>query len=363
MSSVLHRLANFRYGLERRTKRAPAAYMKKEDCLSMDADAMLWHTLLDDAIVNNTYLPYEAHHYLRKAYSCGAEKKNDDASTPYNILRYECHNSIVHIVFVNVPSERERDVFSSTAWLVSSFFSQDTKLNLKSKVEVKNITIYYAPAPGLGKKTLRNDSLALVAGNLNSGVTVSFPNNTRLVVVYRAEEAVKVLIHELIHAHGVDRSAAMDRATLAGEALSKIHGVVSSVPVRILETYTELLAAVLYTFLFLHPTPTDPNSKVYDEKLIKPALVKLFAFFQVQAEKLLCVRFIKSNSDDDKKQLHQDTHAWEYVVAKAAVVRGQSISKVLDMLDNHAKFEKAFRKGINSFMAEFQCGLNSLPLF
>jgi hypothetical protein len=196
------------------------------------------------------------------------------------------------------------------------------------------ITVYYCNA--LGEKILAD----LSADNINSGVTLFGPSAIQI-VIYRKEEATKVLFHELIHAYGIDVDEALDASSAHLRAVMRKFGMRSGTEVRTQETYTELLAAICFT--------------IYKSgRKSKRKLRELFRFFGNQADKLLCVHGTR---------LSQETHAVEYIIAKAALVENgeKRTSSVIELFDSHAKFATELVQRFESYVDKNHCTLRSLP--
>ena len=69
--------------------------------------------------------------------------------------------------------------------------------------QIDSLTIKLVMSPY--KKTLPKMNTAITAHNVNSGFTSrNYGNNNSSIVIYRKEEIVKVLIHELLHAFDID---------------------------------------------------------------------------------------------------------------------------------------------------------------
>lgn len=222
---------------------------------------------------------------------------------------------------LNIITSSPKRKFVAYCQLFSRFFEQETGQKMLW-------TIYYFPSPNLGPKVLPNPSIPLGSRDINSGVTFHLHNS---IVIYREEEANKVLIHELIHAYRLDE----------GINLKSVPYVpTSKVPIRFTETYTELLAALLYT-------------ELNRGKLARnTAFTNLFAHFNKQAEKVLCTYTTK---------FHQDTHVFEYIIAKNALVQALPfLDDLLPLFDNHALFSLNLKNAITDYMKNFKCYLSSL---
>lgn len=208
--------------------------------------------------------------------------------------------------------------------LISAFFED---IGYKTNGPLR---IIYVPEYLQGKKKVPSNHQVLGPIEVNSGFT--YDNN--LIIVYRREESSKVLIHELIHAYKLDADV---RVTTPDNV--KIN---SSVEIRYAETYTELLSGLIYiTILNKH---IDLPTKY----------AKLREHYIKQAEKILCVY-----SHDT---LNQHTHVFEYIVAKAALVKEYNDLKTLTSIyESNKIFSEALSNVLKKNIFGTYCELSSLP--
>lgn len=192
------------------------------------------------------------------------------------------------------------------------------------------LQIYYFPDPSLGiKKLIESNRTSLSPNEINSGL-----NYGNKIVIYRRQEAAKVLIHELIHAYGID----------VGVKINKSFNIESSVPIRFTETYTELLASILFV-------------EYARKKNRQLAFENLFKHFQMQADKIMCMFWINS-------KFKQDTHVFEYVIAKSALCINSDISEIEKLFETHTSksiFCEKLEMAISKYIENYVCGFRALP--
>jgi hypothetical protein len=99
-----------------------------------------------------------------------------------------------------------------------------------------NIFIYLT---SLEKKVPDTKGDVFSPNHVNTGFTQSCPTDTNEIIIYRHEEWFKVLIHELIHAFGLDFNTSGD------VDIRKIFNIPSDIPIYLFEAYTEFWARLL----------------------------------------------------------------------------------------------------------------------
>ncbi len=171
--------------------------------------------------------------------------------------------------------------------------------------------------------------------NVNSGITI-YKRLTRhsRVVVYRSEELVKVLIHELIHGLDIDFKFDYDPQSLVDffnlDRLCK--------PLLINECYTDTLAVIinscLYSLLF--------------QKNVKTVLSSERKFMREQARKVLKLYGYKSNDNDCKlvtdSKICEKTPAISYYVIKAMMLN--RIEEFFDNIQDFSSFSRLIETSI-----------------
>ena len=205
------------------------------------------------------------------------------------------------------------------------------------------VRLYYVPV--LGSKKTRSMSL-LSPIDINSGVTMFTAPNESVVLVYRRQEAIKVILHELIHAYALDYSGSKKWST-TGKALAKKWNVLSRVEVRLNEAYVELMASFLYSELSSRHSPNSKSVKILD----------MSQHFLNQAEKIICITAAQGKFD-------QMTHAFEYYIVKAAPFFDNSIEQVKAVMNsgNSDAILNMFVDSTNKYMSQAACRLGMTSL-
>jgi hypothetical protein len=212
--------------------------------------------------------------------------------------------------------------------------------------DVISVDVVFVPL--LGPK-VRTGHGPLGPGDVNSGVA-SISLQSANVLVFREEECVKVLLHELVHSYRIDFADSTPIQQL-GMELHQKYNIKSIVPIRMNETYAELLASLLDIAI-----RTVGSKSVYIKKKVR----SMADHFVTQAERVMCA-----------SSLTQHTHVFEYYVAKASLMfivtplgstrRSEcDIIKLVDM--DPTTFAKELTRTCESYLKCFNCGL-SMTLF
>lgn len=116
-----------------------------------------------------------------------------------------------------------------------------------------NITIVLSPY----KKVFPENNQELTSYHVNSGVTAMYGAREKSeVVIFRREEVIKVLIHEMIHAMKLDIHSHLDTSDL-----KRYFGLPQDYHLNITETFTDSYACLLNVAIasLLSPLPTYKN--------------------------------------------------------------------------------------------------------
>jgi hypothetical protein len=158
----------------------------------------------------------------------------------------------------------------------------------------------------------RRDDIVLNEDHVNSGVTM-FNEHERCVVVYRKEEIMKVLLHELIHCYEIDfhnYNFKHDRHLIRKFRIQvqKPWKNVNT-PLALYESYTDSLAcyghAITYCLFKQHNKNTVDLNRNIDSVLLS----ETNHYLRIAAK---VYKFSK---------LMEDTHCFSYYIAKAAIFR------------------------------------------
>ncbi len=229
----------------------------------------------------------------------GKQLRRDEPLKVVSVPRYSA-------TFIGEVSKSEIHEVCRVADLLFSYFNTEP---------LSRPRIFYAPV--MGAKAVVDPMRDLSCDEVNSGVTYSnaASPNDKIILLFRRQEAIKVLMHELLHALNKDILRSKD-ARASAELTTRI-ALTSSVPVLLNETYTETLASFLYSTLLCHGDPSATRKAHADMK----------RHFLAQAEKLMCIYYSKGRG------MSQRTHVFEYYIAKAALFATRTPRQVSLLLD------------------------------
>jgi hypothetical protein len=157
-------------------------------------------------------------------------------------------------------------------------------------------------------KIVKRTTSILGPEHVNSGYTILGGNQGNHIVIFRIEEAEKVMVHELIHLWKYDRSL-FDRDTEA-ELESKLPYIIKSTQgIRINEAITETIATLLYTsFCVKQPLQIKQAMILQRDHAIK------------QAAKILEMQGFSHLSKLKTRAFEEESHVFSYYVIKAALL-------------------------------------------
>jgi hypothetical protein len=158
--------------------------------------------------------------------------------------------------------------------------------------------------------------------NINSGVTTTFMNTgVAEIIVYRQEEVIKVIIHELLHAFGLD-SKLMTPETEA--PLNAFFGLTTSQQhtLRTNESFTDTYACLLNVFLATKFLCSGVVDSMTDKYVFRGLVSKELIYIVGRANKLF--PFLGIELDAKTKKLvnkcdtrTEQTHVISYYILKA----------------------------------------------
>jgi hypothetical protein len=172
------------------------------------------------------------------------------------------------------------------------------------------------------KKEFPSESVLLTPFNVNTGVTIY----GKTILVYRKEEVIKVLIHELIHFFGIDH---MHVSHDNEHELQQIFSLQNHV--YLTESYTDFLACtsnvMLYSVLSSKGTLLSLKSflRSFSSNL---AHEKLYIFEQASR-----VLHHQNYCDDIKHNYSEKTHVIAYYIIKAVMF--SNWKKYIEMYNQH----------------------------
>jgi hypothetical protein len=147
--------------------------------------------------------------------------------------------------------------------------------------------------------------------HVNSGVTIEYDSNFSKIIVYRKEEMIKVLTHELIHCFNLDANI----QPWEEESLTKRFCLSNTIKVN--EAFTDAFACIINTIMY---TILEDPYKIDDgsfNKRLKKNIEKESQFVQCQANKVL--GYVKYDTKCTHAN-HEGTSAISYYVIKSLLV-------------------------------------------
>lgn len=176
-----------------------------------------------------------------------------------------------------------------------------------------------------GKKHLPGNNEDLTPYHVNGGITMSGGISAD-VVVYRKEEIVKVLTHELIHAFGLDAKFISPE----DEAFVNDYFGITCKSATINESFTDALACYINTVIHTYLSYRDTFSKQFDKNFASER-----RHITSQACKVLVHNgyYKKNGVLMNNNKVCEKTHVTSYYVLKAVVYT--DISEFLAMLTDN----------------------------
>ena len=174
-------------------------------------------------------------------------------------------------------------------YMVSLFTHQNQKFHIRISLYLTSYKKTFPKTQYLNKE------------DVNSGSCMNHNHNSCHIEIWRVEELVKVLIHELIH--GLQPKTLQDTPEVL-QFYQKRYKINSS-KVKINEAYTELWANIINCFIISYQVKTS------NLKLFKTLIAMEQLFSQIQATKVLNFKKQKSQSD-----LNKHTHVLAYFVIR-----------------------------------------------
>lgn len=230
-------------------------------------------------------------------------------------IHYQFYNTDVHLNFYynKLNNKYIKQIINLTNFNIVLF----NELHNNPR---KNVNINFLLTNN--KKTINiNKDNQLTKDNINSGYTQSFQNSVDdFIVIYRIEELMKVLTHEMIHLYGLHIHQRID---------TKINKIIQNNNkfFSIYESYVESFAIIFYTFYYSKINKLDFNELLNNQ----------IKFSYIQSAKLL---FSQNIIDiNHLKDIKEETNAISYHLLKTCI------------LTNLNKFKKIFNKK-NGFLLE-----------
>jgi len=204
--------------------------------------------------------------------------------------KYNIH-CILHIYLKENEKFPDTELLMKAISFITSFSNKERKFN-----------IHLCLLPD--KKLLRKNQKSITKLNVNSGSN-SFSDSVSEICVFRKEEAIKVLFHEIIH--GL-RFSNLGSDELITQRLCQKYNLQSK-DILIDESYTEIWAKILNCYFVSSLTNSDKKFQHFCTML---SLEKEFSLYQANKIK----QFVKKSKD---KNLDKDTNISAYFLVSGEI--------------------------------------------
>lgn len=251
-------------------------------------------------ICDNKFISYQITEYIINNIKYKKTIKNN----LYNITIYSCNNN-------NKVNELISEIINIVNFII---------LILKTD-KIINLTIFLTPL-----KKIYSENLNI--NNINSGSTNKFN-----IFIFRKEEILKVIIHELIHYTNYDIS---HNSNLNELLIKKINLLDNSSYISINESYTEAVTILIFMFYLTIKKCKKFNLNYYI-KLLKTEI----KWSILQAAKLLFYNYKFNNLNEIyiKNNIYQTTDIFSYYILKTALLYNyKNFFKFLENNTNNLKF-------------------------
>lgn len=229
----------------------------------------------------------------------------------HNVLKNRFENVNISLeVFQPIIKKKLQKYIIRVVYVIIYFVN-----NIHPLHGIKNLNIKIVCSP-FKKQLSSNGDISTF--NVNTGVTTTYHNIDKAdILIYREEEVLKVLIHELLHAFGVDSKWTTPQIEAPLNVFFGMNTVHSN------ESFTDTYACLLNVFLATRFLFHDKKQVLPEEyKYIFSLLVEYERSFIVnQANKLIPLLGLEKNSKTGKlvnkvSNRVEDTHVISYYILK-----------------------------------------------
>ena len=237
-------------------------------------------------------------------------------NTKSTFIKYTLTMGIEYIIYFNVYDKVIDETYLEyidicLTNIISIIHFLDKYRSIKCRANTLEIYLFLTDF----KKILPDNTNTIIgADNVNTGMTIPCQSNTRI-YIYRKEEYMKLVIHELIHALGIDMPGNL--FNLYANILDRYFGIESTYMLN--ETYTELWALIL-NMLFVIAISNGASSNEQLVKIqIKNSLIIENLFSMFQANKILNFMGVSLENLKIKKKNYkfkEETHVFAYYILK-----------------------------------------------
>jgi hypothetical protein len=268
-----------------------------------------YNSINDSYMISSNFIPpsveiemnKNSHAYTHYNYTItfGKSKCNLSIVTKKNISKKEMRKIVVRIFLIPTMAKREEE-FS-----LLLYFTDYNKT--------------FGPTKNLG------------INEINSAVTI-FPqdNNHNIIGIFRKEEMLKSIIHEMIHCMDIDdRHFNID--------FSKIFNIPNEPDFKVFEAYTEMLAVVINTMLLSYETDNRSNWRLFKRGIASELKFTLF-----QIAKILVhygfTNIAEFNQPYNCNKFQQTTSVFSYFFIKGALLF--QLEYFMDLINKYGSCDK-----------------------
>jgi hypothetical protein len=205
------------------------------------------------------------------------------------------------------------------------------KNNYKQKI------IYFETS---NKKVFPNKNEIINRNNVNSGVTyLEYHDSCGDIVLYRTEEVLKVLIHELIHSHLIDFKLISSKNSILINDL-----FCSNYKILLNESFTETFATIINLFYInIKQNKTELNKILLNEINYSNYISsKIFNFYNIKS-----INEIIKNNGECNTHFMQKTNVFSYYILKNIF-----LSSLDDFCRLFKKYSKNYKINNENFIIE-----------
>lgn len=228
-------------------------------------------------------------------------------------------------------------IIETPEYSIKTFLNDDTELHaeildiekrvqyfinlVKPSKDQLPIKIFWFPTKF--KKMIPLDKISLDVNEINSACTIHYGTvPSSYVVIYRLEEAKKVLFHELIHLYHLDTNI----PTSLEHKIRMQYNLNLMLPCSLAETYAEFMGCLLNIY-YLSNGDTEKFNKYL-------AIEQAFSLYQIR--KIL--DFFKIDNINNLNKLSSDTNLMTYYFLKTALITHSSITDLFYSLIQNKLF-------------------------
>ena len=271
------------------------------------------HTSFTELVSNNPYIPKDI-------------RQNIDEKMNQSFV-FEIKYKSISIMFTLVSSiGKTIDQPFLETMLHSSILLHSLGLD---SVNIKNQSNIYVFLTSLNKQ-ITKDSIVLGPININTGVTTRYSSDKKVneTIVFREDEVLKTIIHEMIHNVGMDFNV-----DIPYRDILQYFNINPKIELVLNEAYTEVLANIINSMVCSFESKNKANFPLFKQNLNNEINFSLF-----QVAKILLHYKFESVSDfirpyDSLDRFKQETHVFSYFFVKAALLF--NISNVTQFLMNN----------------------------